>query len=233
MSTITDFHSHILPGMDDGSASEEMSIAMLQMAAEQGIGHVVATPHFYAYWESLKEFVRRREASEKRLREALANHTDLPKISIGTEVSFFSGISDADFLSELTIEGTRSILIEMPRPPWTDSQYRELANIQAKQGITPIIAHVDRYIHPFKTHQIPERLQTLPVLVQANAGFFLHKATAKMALRLLREDKIHLLGSDCHNVTSRAPNLGPALQRIETRLGRAALDRICAQVQQL
>lgn len=48
MNGIMDFHSHILPGIDDGSASLEESIAMLRMEAEQGITHVIATPHFYA-----------------------------------------------------------------------------------------------------------------------------------------------------------------------------------------
>lgn len=104
--------------------------------------------------------------------------------------------------------------------------YREIEDIRAKQGITPIIAHVDRYIGPFKTYRIPERLEQLPVLVQANAGFFLHGSTRRMALRMLRNDQIHLLGSDCHNLTTRVPNLEAALQTIERHLGADPAERI-------
>ena len=64
------------------------------------------------------------------------------------------------------------------------------------------------------------------VLVQANSSFFLHPSTASMAMQMLKNDQIHLLGSDCHNLSNRKPNLGNAVQKIERRLGVAALERI-------
>ena len=226
MSTVIDFHSHVLPGIDDGSASVEESIAMLQMEAEQGIRQVIATPHFYANHDAPERFLRRRAKAEARLREELEKHTGLPKISVGAEVYFFSGISESDVLLELTIAKKRCILLEMPQSPWTEAMYRELEGIYVKQGITPIIAHVDRYISPFRTFRIPERLMELPVIVQANADFFLQRSTSNMALRLLREDKIQLLGSDCHNLRSRAPKLGLALQVIQKKLGPEVIERV-------
>ena len=66
---VTDFHTHVLPGMDDGSASLSESIAMLREAFQQGITHVVATPHFYPQKDSPEEFLRRRQVAEDRLRE--------------------------------------------------------------------------------------------------------------------------------------------------------------------
>ena len=114
----------------------------------------------------------------------------------------------------------------MPPAPWSDSMYRELEHIWLHWGITPIIAHVDRYIRPFRTFGIPERLAELPVMVQANASFF-QQGTASMALRMLKKDQIQLLGSDCHNLTSRRPNLGNAVETIRRRLGQEAIDRIC------
>jgi len=104
--------------------------------------------------------------------------------------------------------------------------YRELEGIYIKQGLTPIIAHVDRYIAPFRTYGIPERLEDLPVLVQANASFFLNRATAGMAIRMLKKGQIHLLGSDCHNLKHRPPRLGEACEVIEKRLGRQMLERL-------
>ena len=223
---VTDFHSHILPGIDDGSRSVEESIAMLQLEAQQGVTHVVATPHFYAHHDSPERFLARRDRAERKLREAMENYPGLPQLSIGAEIYFFSGISDSDILKQLTIDKKGCILLEMPVSPWSESMLREVAAIPAKQGLTPIIAHVDRYIHPFRTHGIPERLENLPVYVQANASFFLHSATRGMALRMLKQNRIHLLGSDCHNLSTRPPNLGKVVQLVEQRLGTAATKRI-------
>lgn len=221
-----DFHSHILPGIDDGSRSVEESISMLRMEAAQGIEYVVATPHFYPRHDSPEAFLKKRNEAANRLLEAVADQPDLPRISLGAEVYFFSGISECDQLQELTIDKKGYILIEMPHAPWSQRMYRELQDIHYKQGLLPILAHVDRYIRPFKTYGIPERLEQLPVMVQANADFFINPMTRSLAMRLLRQDRIHLLGSDCHNLTTRAPNLDQAVRLIEKRLGDEPLRRI-------
>lgn len=226
MSGVVDFHSHVLPGIDDGSGSVAESVSMLCMEAEQGIKHVVATPHFYAQHDTPEHFLKKRLEAELQLREEMQKHNGLPQISIGAEVYFFNGISDSDAISELTIDSKRCILIEMPHAPWTEVMYRELEGIYVKRGLVPIVAHVDRYIGPFRTYGIPRRLAELPVLVQANAEFFLNRGTSAMALRMLRDGRIHLLGSDCHNLKTRKPNLESAVKLIEKRLGEEALVQI-------
>ena len=226
MANVTDFHSHILPGIDDGSRSVKESLAMLRLEADQGIRHVVATPHFYARYETPEEFLRKRNRAEVRLRRAMENQEGLPKLSIGAEVYFFRGMSQSEILPRLTIRGKQCILVEMPPVPWTEDVYRELAAIREKQGLTPIVAHIDRYIAPFRAHGIPGKLEQMPVLVQANASFFLEKATAGMAMRMLKADQIQLLGSDCHNMTSRKPNMEEALVAIRQKLGETPLRGI-------
>ena len=226
MNGMIDFHTHILPEVDDGSDSLETSIAMLRAEAAQGIQRVVATPHFYAQHDTPEKFLVRRAEAECRLREEMAKYPGLPELSIGAEVYFFPGISNSDILQELTIDKKRCIIVEMPMSAWTDRMFRELEGIYTKQGLTPIVAHVDRYIAPFHTHRIPQRLQELPVLVQANADFFLHRSTKRMALRMLREEQIHLLGSDCHDLTGRKPNLGDAVEVISRSLGADILEHI-------
>lgn len=225
---IVDFHSHILPGIDDGSASLEESIAMLEMEAEQGIEHVIATPHFYPRHNTPEKFLHKRAEAEAALREEMAKYEGMPRLSVGAEIYFFPGISDSEALRELTIGKNGCIILEMPHSVWSESMFREMEGIFVKQRITPIIAHIDRYLRPFQTRKLLERLVDLPVLVQANASFFLHTDTKRTALRLLREERIHLLGSDCHNTSSRSPNMGQALEVIEQRLGLDALARICA-----
>lgn len=226
MSGLIDFHSHVLPGIDDGSKSVEMSIRMLRMEAQQGIGHVVATPHFYPQYDTPERFLKRRAAAEIALREEMQKHTDLPALSVGAEVYYFSGISDSEGISELTIDQKRCILIEMPSSSWTEAMYRDLEGLYVKRGLIPIVAHIDRYIGRFSNHGILNRLERLPVLIQANAEFFLERHTSSLALRMLKKNRIHLLGSDCHDLTSRKPNLQDAVALINRRLGGDALEGI-------
>ena len=226
MRGVIDFHSHILPGIDDGSKSLEMSIQMLRMEAQQGVERVIATPHFYPQYDTPERFLRRRGAAEVTLREEMQKHTGLPALSVGAEVYYFPGISDSEVISELTIDQKRCILIEMPTSSWTEAMYRELEGIYVKRGLIPIVAHIDRYIGRFHNRGILKRLEHMPVLIQVNAEFFLEKNTTSMALRMLKKDGIHLLGSDCHDLSSRKPNLQGALELINRRLGRDAMEGI-------
>lgn len=222
---MTDFHSHILPGIDDGASNVKESLKMLTMMQKQGVQRVVATPHFYANHDYPRRFLERRQNAENALRKALRN-VKAPRMYMGAEVHYFDGMSDCEMLEELAIHGSKYLLVEMPNSVWTERHYRELVGIYQKNGITPVIAHIDRYISPFQTHDIPEDLAELPVLVQANASFFTRCRTRKLALRLLRKGQIHLLGSDCHNLTDRKPNLSEATQIIQNNLGIDALKRI-------
>lgn len=231
--SIRDFHSHILPNMDDGSGSVEESLAMLRMEAEQGIRHVIATPHFYPHEDTPDRFLRRRAEAGALLRRAMSEQQGLPVLDFGAEVYYFPGMSDSEMLSRLTIGEKGCILIEMPLSSWTPQMYRELEWIYTKQNLIPVIAHLDRYIRPLGSREILRRLEALPVLVQANAGFFLRRGTAAFAMKLLQERRIHILGSDCHNLTDRAPNLGAAVQAIEWRLGSEALLWIREQEEEL
>ncbi len=228
MSGVVDFHAHVLPGIDDGSSKLSESITMLQMAAQQGVQCVVATPHFYARHDQLDVFLERRKKAEQMLREEMAKYSDLPEVRIGAEVRYFPGISESSGISQLTIGGGRYILIEMPHMPWPEDIYRQLEKIYINRDLIPIIAHVDRYISPRWPSKIPQHFAQLPVLVQANADFFTTKNSAAKAMRMLKNGQIHLLGSDCHNLGDRKPNMGQALEQIEKHLGQDALMRINA-----
>ena len=94
-----DFHSHILPGIDDGSKSVEMSLQMLRLLKAQGIDTVAATSHFYATQRSPQRFLFRRQEAWDKLRTAL--DADAPRILLGAEVLYFPGISHMEELPEL------------------------------------------------------------------------------------------------------------------------------------
>lgn len=222
----TDFHSHILPGVDDGSSCVEESLQMLRLEAEHGVQRVIATPHFYPRYDTPERFFARRDRAMAELQEAMAKEKGLPEITLGAEVYFFPGMSESDVLNRLTIGTGAHILVEMPFGNWTPEMYRELENIRVRRGIVPIVAHVDRYIRPFHTHGIPKRLAELPMLVQANTEFFLDRSTSSMAMRMLKADMIHFVGTDCHNLTARKPNMDQALQKIQKKLDQSVLDRL-------
>ena len=104
--------------------------------------------------------------------------------------------------------------------------YQELADIYEKQRLKPVIAHVDRYIGPFLTDGIPDKLSALPVYVQANAEAFQRFPMRQMMLRLLRNGQVQLLGSDCHDTVKRSPNLDNTLHIIQKKLGNDAIEFI-------
>ena len=74
--------------------------------------------------------------------------------------------------------------------------------------------------------EIPEKLSYLPVYVQAKAEAFQHFAMRQMMLRLLRNQQVQILGSDCHDIVKRPPNLDMALQFIQKKLGNDAIEFI-------
>lgn len=218
---LTDFHSHILPGIDDGSRDPAESLAMLRQISRQGIGRVVLTPHFYPNHSTPERFLDRREKAWQLLQEHL--EPELPHLEVGAEVHFYPHMSHSEELRKLTIGDTSCILIEMPSTKWTPQMYRELERIHTNLGLTPVIAHVDRYLGRFSDHGIPKQLSQLPVYVQANAEFFLERRTAPKALQMLKRGQIHVLGSDCHNMTDRQPRLGDAIELIRRKLGDDAV----------
>ena len=222
--SVIDFHSHILPRVDDGSKSMEQSLQMFRLESQHGTEHVVLTPHFYANHCTMDQFLHRRQSAYEALTAAVDE--TMPKLHLGAEVRLFEGLSQIDEVELLSISGTRCILVEFSMLPWSEWMYRELIKLHTDRKLTPIFAHVDRYMTPWRSFGIPQRLEQLPVLVQANAEFFLRRPTRKKALKMLENRQIHLLGSDCHDLKERCPNLGPARELIQQHIGSQVLADI-------
>lgn len=216
-----DWHNHVLPKMDDGSHNVAESIAMMQAQAAQGVTTVIATPHFYANDESVASFIHRRSRAAEQLREQWQDN--LPQLRLGAEVHYYPGISRMEDLSALCIEGSKLLLLEMPMSRWTDRMVRELIELSGRDGICLVLAHIDRYLS-LQDKEVWPRLLENGILMQTNASFFSAFTTKRKALALLREGYIHLLGSDCHNMTSRPPRIGKAFDIIKKRCG---VDYLC------
>ena len=213
---MTDLHSHVLPEMDDGSRSLQESVEMLNLLARQKIVRVAATPHFYANDESVSEFLERRKLSFERLKKELT--PEMPEMLLGAEVRYYEGLSRLDGLKSLCIQGTRILLIEMPERKWSEYAVRELVDIASNRRIIPVLAHIERCIF----HQSSEtfgRLLTDGVMMQINAEFLNGFFSRTKALRLIQKGQVHFIGSDCHNMRERAPDIGRAYETLRKKLG--------------
>ena len=218
-----DWHSHILPGMDDGSKDAAESVAMFGMQASQGVTTVIATPHFYANDESVAAFVKRRAVALDTLKAQLPETA--PKILLGAEVRYYQGISRLENLKDLRIEGSKLLLLEMPMSVWTESVIRELIELSGKSGVQIVLAHVERYLR-LQKQQVWDRILDSGILMQSNASFFTSLVSKRKAINLLTEGVVQFLGSDCHNTTSRPPEMGKAFEVIRKKLGDDYLDQM-------
>ena len=211
-----DFHTHVLPGIDDGSDSTETSLGMLEESARAGVKIMIATPHFYAEKQHPESFLSARAASYRRLMEQRASQ--YPFIILGAEVFFFDGMSRSEYTPQLCIQGTDLILLEMPMTKWTHRMIDEVLELNYEQPVTIVLAHIERYMDK-QPESIWDTLRSHDILTQVNANFFIRPKTRRKALSMLEKGEIDLLGSDCHNMTSRLPNMGEAVQVVEASLG--------------
>lgn len=213
---MTDWHSHILPAMDDGSKSVDESVQLLSLLHEQGVGQVVATPHFYANDESVDRFLKRRKKSYE---ELLGKVTQvLPHIYLGAEVKYYQGISHMADLEKLCVEGTNILLLEMPFCKWSVSVINELFELANMARVKIMLAHIERYFS-MQSKTVWRNLYEGGVLMQVNASAVLGFGTKRKIIKFLKTGGVLFVGSDCHNLTSRSPRLGQALSIFEKKLG--------------
>ena len=221
---IIDMHCHILPGVDDGARDVETSLAMLEASRAQGVQYMVATPHFYATRDRVDTFLDRRREAWETLKPRMG--ADFPGIVLGAEVAFFRGISRAERLEALKIEGTDCLLLEMPFRPWSEDDVDEVSEILEKHGYTIILAHVERYLAMRGNADYIGNLLELPVLAQINAESLLDWRQRGKLIKMVRNGQVHLLGSDCHGIHHRPPNLGEGREILRKKTGTEYLDRI-------
>ena len=210
-----DWHSHILPAMDDGSKDPDESIAMLDALAAQGVDTVIATPHFYANDESVDEFLSRREASYALL-EAKKTRQDI-RVICGAEVRYYSGISRMEDLPKLAVGNSKLLLLEMPFAKWSEHTVKELIELANTRGLRIIMAHIERY-PALQDAKLLETLVSNGIQMQVHASFFDQFGTRGKAMKLLASGCIHFIGTDCHNMTTRAPMIGDAYDFIQKKM---------------
>ena len=229
---IIDFHSHFLPGIDDGSRNMETTIQILEICGVHGVDTMIATPHFYAQDCKVDEFLQKRQtAYEQLMDEKHKLSANCPSIKLGAEVAYFEGIGRAERISELAVEGTSLLLLEMPFTTWSDSVLDDVEMLINKHHLHLIIAHLERFMKiPGNKPYIQELLE-MPVTVQINAEALTEGFKSRDLVKMFKKNQAHILGSDCHGMHRRPPNLWRGREVITKKLGAEKLEEIdrCGQ----
>lgn len=227
MDGLIDVHCHILPYVDDGAENMEQALALLQMQQEQGVSTVIVTPHFRkGMFESSQEKVinwfHRLQKEAEQLGCGLS-------LQLGREYYCNSGFSEILRSGNVQTLGNSScVLIEFSGRHSLEDIYAYLKAVK-NAGYQPVIAHVERY-EILRKH--PEELAALVqagACCQINAGSIIGEdgwRVKHICRRWMKENLIHLVGSDCHRTYERIPNLGKAAAYVEKKMGKAYARQI-------
>jgi protein-tyrosine phosphatase len=216
-----DLHSHILPGIDDGSRNLEMSLEMARMAVDDGITTMACTPHIYPglYMNNTAGIIAAREALQRSLDEA-----GIPlKLTIGADVHLVPGLLQAlrDGIVPC-LHQTRYLLLEpshhVAPPHFQDSVFQLVA-----EGYVPVITHPERLTWVEDSYSVFADLVRQGAWMQVTAGALtgVFGARAKYwGERFLGDGLTHIIATDAHSSGRRSPNMSKAKQIAERMLGR-------------
>ena len=210
-----DLHTHILPGIDDGAKDEATSLRMLQLQQREGVDRLFLTPHYDCRRQSVDDFLRQRQEAYDRLCRAAAG-TPVPAMKLGAEVHFSADLMEQD-LSRLTLGESDYLLLELSHrryPPVLVQAIEQMLDC----GITPILAHVERFSYFAEHLDLLLDLIYRGVLAQVSADVFISRRCGSFARACLKHDLAQFVASDAHNDTERLPCLGQAMARLPDTL---------------
>lgn len=208
-----DIHSHLVPGVDDGSQSLEESLALLKQAEEDGITELITTPHF------MKNGEFRIKASElvKRFNELKQAYPGSIKLHLGNELYIHPDLPELLEKGEiLTLGESNTILVEFPFQDYKEEYDEILYELSLKYRI--IIAHPERYRYVQDNPNFCLRWLNEGYYLQANQNSLFKKETKKALLPMIEYGFISFIASDAHN-TYRACTLESAQDFISEKYG--------------
>ena len=212
---LIDIHCHPLPNLDDGAASWDEALAMARLAAEDGVGRIIATPHQLGAFGHIHADAIRKQAAE--FQQTLDRHavtlTVLPGAEIRVEPHLAARVRRGELLT-LANRG-RHVLLELPHNVYFPID-RVLAELKAA-GLTGILAH------PERNQAIRSRPEVLAALVHAGClvqvtggsilGAFGHEVE-QFASRLVEQGMVHFVATDAHGSRTRRPLLAKVFHAV-------------------
>lgn len=222
-----DFHSHIIPNIDDGSRSIEETFNLLKEAKEAGFESIILTSHYIEnYYETN---VPERDMWVKAISENLQDKGIDINLYLGNEIYM------SDNMMQLLIDGKAStinnscyVLFEMPLNVEPMNLYDVIYSLQENKLI-PVLAHPERYKFIQKEPELVSDLIEKGVLMQANYGSILGQYGDKAEIivrKFLESNMIHFLGSDVHRPNTIYKRIPQALEEIEEIVGKQKLEEL-------
>lgn len=220
-----DMHTHILPNIDDGSESMEETIKMLKEAKKAGFTDIITTSH---YIENSYDITKR---ERKNIINEIKSKLDIENINIklynGAEAYISNNIYELIEKEELpTLNNSKYLLMELPMNNKVLYLDNVIYSLESK-GITPIIAHPERYSYVQNDIKFVEELVERGVLFQSNYGSIIGKYgndASKCAKKLLKKKLIHFLGTDTHKSNSIYAQMNIILKKLEKITGKEYLE---------
>ena len=196
-----DLHSHILPGIDDGSSSVADSMVLLRELAASGVTDVFATPHYVD--ETIYTSPVAVNNGHMSNLQSMAAAEGLPiRIHLGNEIYIFPKIQEFLASGEITgLGGSSYLLIELPMSGDYPGYYDIFLSL-IRAGYKVVLAHPERYSSFSRDFSLITELYDMGVLLQCNLGSFAGqygKTVRKLAERLAKEKMIWAVGSDIHH----------------------------------
>lgn len=222
-----DIHTHILPGIDDGSMDWRQTEKMLQIQQEQGVTDIIATPHFdmgqhYQEPDHIRQLVAEANERAEKVTPGLTMYA-------GCEVLYTPGIIDIYKKGDiLTLADSQYLLVEF----FPQSFYREIEEAVdsfVREGLTPVIAHVERYRCLVNDHDKLYELMKMGALMQMNSRSLLGKRfdrQVKFCRKMVQKGFVHFLGSDCHDEEDRPPAIQESYETIDKLCGEDMADAL-------
>ena len=223
--SMIDFHNHILPNIDDGSSSLEMSLEMLENASKQGITDVVNTVH-YQHPKLLGINISLDKIREEvDLIQIELDKNNIPiKIHYGAEVFFLPNLLDIIHNPLTTFSHGKYMLIEFQFHQIPDIQKQELFDLKMA-GITPIIAHPERYKPVQENSEFLTNWLEAGCIIQVDAGSVLGtlgQGAKNISEKIIKNGWCHILGSDSHDNNRRNFCLKEAYELVYDWIGDRA-----------
>ena len=224
---IIDTHSHILPEVDDGAQNIEEAGRRRQIAYDEGIRYIIATPHHHPRRGSQPPRALRRQL--KLVREEAKKISEKLRVYLGTEIYFGQDVMDK--LKEkkvLPMNGTRYVLVEFAPGDSADYINQSLQRIQMK-GYIVILAHIERYKCLRESMSDTRHLANMGVKIQVNAGSITGASgwrVKQYIKQLMKEDLVFCVGTDAHNAQKRPPQIKKAAEYVKKKYGEEYMRRI-------
>ncbi len=222
-----DLHSHVIPGVDDGSPDFEFSVKMLEMADSQGTTHIVATPHYFSGLTNLDVNTIQQHCDS--LNNIMSEKGLIIRVLPGMEVYLNPDIHERYTHGEIcTLNRTSYMLVELPFNSYPLYLEEELYRLQLS-GVFPIIAHPERNANIFKNHTAVEDFVDKGILFQVNSGSItgvFGRTVQKSALMMIKKGFVHFVSSDAHTCGRRSPILQSAANIVEKHFGRQMMQAL-------